>query len=435
MASQVNVWDYALQEDRIRAMAKCEVELSGNYISWDEGWDLQNVISYNLSADALCQQKKGPDYFWFPSVQEDTAQYLCKALGSRLPLPSSMDDNNFWISLASKGLPQCRRNLWTPLTDKDEEGVWKSYDGEVVLSIPWSPGEPNGLHYENCALLSVGGLDDVECTPKARCAVCSFYEQERFSLLGTCEKELPNIYFVAYQEDMGHLVFKSYGEYHIVREGGRWTWLSTVGNYTIARMEDAKLNYPMGRRWWQLEREVCHQDPGTRRLLLLTPCSPDQFTCDNALCIALEKRCDLKYDCQDRSDEFECEIVSFPKDYQRHLPPRSPTQKDESLPITLHLDIESMSVMTLDMTIDVTYELRMTWADNRLQYLNINDDEGLNKLPMSVIRDLWTPVVSFINAKGIKHTEVDTEAEMFVNRLSDANQRDEAAPAEGEKQL
>lgn len=429
----MNVWDYALEDDQIQKMAKCQADLNGNYISWNAEWDLQNVVTYNLSTDELCHQKKGPDYFWFPSVQEDTARYLCRALGSRLPMASSMVDINFWITLAPEDLKQCRSNLWTPLNDKENDGVWMSYDGDVVLSLPWSPGEPNGLNYENCVLISERGLDDVECIPRARCAVCSFHEQGRFSLMGTCEKELDNVYFVAYQEDLGHLVFKSYGEYHILKEGGRWTWLNAVENYTIARMEETELNYPMGRRWWWLEREVCQQEPNTRRLLLLSPCNPDQFTCDNAHCVALKKRCDLKYDCQDKSDEYGCQIVHFPKEYQPHMPPRSPTQRDEGLPIILHMDIESMSVMTLDMTIDVTYELLMTWADNRLQYLNINEDEGLNKLPMSVIKEIWTPVVSFINAKGIKHTEVDGEVEMFVKRLFEPNQRDETSPEEGEE--
>ena len=43
--------------------------------------------------------------------------------------------------------------------------------------------------------------------------------------------------------------------------------------------------------------------------LLLTPCREGSFSCDDARCVALAKRCDLIPDCIDASDEQGCQLA------------------------------------------------------------------------------------------------------------------------------
>ena len=50
------------------------------------------------------------------------------------------------------------------------------------------------------------------------CAACDMTEIRIFSLLGTCEVEVRNVYFIVYQEAIGELVFKGYGQYHIRKD-------------------------------------------------------------------------------------------------------------------------------------------------------------------------------------------------------------------------
>lgn len=70
-----------------------------------------------------------------------------------------------------------------------------------------------------------------------------------------------------------------------------------------------------------LQSEVCHQESGPR-VLTLSACNTSQFTCTDGSCIDFAKRCDLKFDCQDKTDERYCDIINFPEDYRSKLPPR-----------------------------------------------------------------------------------------------------------------
>ncbi|XP_066973211.1 uncharacterized protein [Macrobrachium rosenbergii] len=431
--TQVNVWDRALTEDEIRNIALCKDDLQGNYISWEVGWTLFNVTSYEISLTKLCDGEEVKNHFWFPDIPFKTAQYLCLALGTELPRPTTLKDIADLTALANETFPgddRCTWDYWTSLTDVEEEGVWKFYDGQIPDILLWEQQEPNGLHYENCAVIFPVGMSDIDCKTNKKCVVCTFTGQQRFSLLGTCESELRNVFLIAYQDSIGELYFMGYGAYFIRKQEGRWIWVDDVQNQTIARMEETTPYYPMGRRWWVLEKVVCGQNPGSRRRLLLTPCQYNEFTCDDGSCIPHHERCDLKYDCRDNSDEALCHLVLKPDDYQEQLPPRSTQNSSDSLLIILLVSIETLSVDTLAMTMEVSYELMLTWEDSRLQYLNLKVSNTLNILEDEAMSSLWTPEVSFINTNDNHHTRVDADATMMIDRRAETRTRDEAAPEE-----
>ncbi|XP_069170424.1 uncharacterized protein [Procambarus clarkii] len=333
---------------------------------------------------------------------------------------------------SSYDLRTCDSDYWLAINDIDEEGVWKIGKNPVDMkTVGWGPQEPNGLQYENCAAAIEWGVSDIDCPSNLKCAVCSINEQQRFSFLGTCENELRNFFFAPFQYNVSEIVFIGYGAYLIQKVNGIWTWINHVTNTTIAEMEEFFPDYPMGRRWWKLHQPVCDQKHGGRRLLLLSPCSYDDFTCDDATCIPLHKRCDLKYDCRDNTDELHCNLVAFPEEYQSHLPPRAGGREDKSLPIILTIDVDFLSVRTMDMVMDLSYVLALTWVDNRLKYQNLKVNNTLNILPDDTMHKLWSPQVSFVNTNGNQHTLMDTDTTMLVDRYGNAISRDPAAPAEG----
>ena len=437
----MNVWDRALTPEEIKDMATCKNDYQGSYISWNKGWTLYNVESYDVSQGFFCEKSTGSIYFWFSDEPYLQSYYLCEALGTHLPLPRTFEESDGWLELSRKtwgNETRCSYEIIVSINDIQNEGSWvKHYNNEIVplSETAWKDGEPNGLQYENCGMIEFNGMADIDCLTRVQCAVCEFKDQIVYSLLGTCEYELRNINFLAYQDDINDLNFKGYGEYHIRREGEHWKWINIADNTTIATMITFEPNFPMGRRMWKLERQVCKQKTG-ERMLLLTPCTEDQYSCDDATCIPLENRCDLKYDCLDHSDEANCQLVVIPSDYKEELPPRQTAEGGKeatSLPVTIDIRIESMAVDTTMMTMQMSYEFQLTWLDNRLTFLNIKVNDSLNKFPFKTMTSLWTPTVGYVNTDGNQYTVVNTESTMFVRRISFPFRRDDSAPAESKK--
>ena len=230
---------------------------------------------------------------------------------------------------------------------------------------------------------------------------------------------------------MGNVVFRGFGHYQILKRNKQWEWINVISNQTIAKMLPHEINYPMGRRKWNLNETVCGQESGDRTLILST-CEDDQFSCDDATCIPLEQRCDLKYDCIDHSDEYRCNFVVIPEDYRSDLPPRRVNSgNDTILPISMFIDIEFMSVDTTDMTMHLSYKLRMTWFDSRLLFVNMKEIESLNKIPYNIMTKLWAPTVSYVNTDGNHHTKVDLESSMHARKFEGPAYRDNTAASEG----
>lgn len=419
-------------------MARCEDDPQGNYLSWNAGWTLEKVQSYEMQLSDFCKTESAHIY-WFPSLSNTVSKYLCPALGSRHPSVISREEIDVLIQEADKKFSKdhsCWEDYWTTVSDTAEEDVWRDGRVRVQGTIVWAIQEPNGIEYENCVSVFRRGVADVNCNTNLKCVACMFDGLRRFSLLGTCELELRNVYFKVIQPTVGELQFLGYGAYQIMQREGTWVWLDVVANQTIATMEKSKLNFPMGRKWWRLKRSVCDQEEGGRRRLLLSPCPSGYFTCDDATCIDLATRCDFKYDCRDNSDELGCQVVAFPEDYQNHLPPRVEVEEEEiSLPVTLSVRVESLGVDTLAMTLEVSYELSLTWVDNRLKYRNLKVNNTLNVLSANTMKLLWVPEVSFVNTVDGQGTVMDDDTTVWVERRNEAIGRNDSASAEGESTL
>ena len=156
-------------------------------------------------------------------------------------------------------------------------------------------------------------------TCESRCpSLCEGVGQIKLSLRGLCEG---SIYDTNYLMRTGHLEDKRFftGNYgwKIQWKDGKWKILHEKKNHTQLVYNHGSL-YPFGRNYWEngVNDTSCIGMEGQSLLINLSPCDESSFTCDNGFCIPMEKRCDQKLDCEDVSDEKQCQIISIdPKKY------------------------------------------------------------------------------------------------------------------------
>ncbi|XP_042210813.1 gamma-aminobutyric acid receptor subunit delta-like [Homarus americanus] len=376
------------------------------------------------------------DYFVLSDFTASAAYQVCEGIGGSVPTPESAAEYHT-IMEAVIGY-QIADDLscdtfWVGISDKEKEGVWTDIKSKSLFHPSWAVTEPDGDKLENCAV-AVGPQQfaDTRCD-ELNCAVCAVPRRPVWRIFGACEIYQRNIHLVALQDQSGKVFFRGYSDYQITQNEVKteWVWKNWRSNQTIATLSKAINGVPVGRQNWTLKKPMCGQAEGETRRLLLTHCTTGYFSCDDASCIPLHQRCDLKFDCRDRSDESGCHMVKFPPVYRQDLPPEiNNNNNSQPLPITLYLTIESAAVHTSSMHMHVNLNVSMTWQEARLSFLNLNEDYTLNRVPYETMQKVWVPVIDFTNTKGNHFTHTDQQTTMVVSMQGKPSLGDDTQPEE-----
>lgn len=195
------------------------------------------------------------------------------------------------------------------------------------------------------------------------------------------------------------IIYRGYKDTDLFYENRTWrarfripyktTKVSTLTLY------DKHLEYLAGRREWVIpdleESEFREMDKSPINITLSSCLIEEEFTCQNGLCIPIKQRCNKMKECQDKSDELDCNIYKLRDNYHKETPPSSGHDNQGISFLKLGATFEILSVENIDLDrnkIEILYSLKFSWIENRLSYFNA---EVWQPLHSSAVSELWSP--------------------------------------------
>ena len=122
----------------------------------------------------------------------------------------------------------------------------------------------------------------------------------------------------------------------------------------------------------------------------------NKFTCDDGLCLGLERRCDHVFDCADGSDEDQCTPLEIDvESYKKTFPPFLRSHKTK---VRVELKIFAISkIDELTNSFKADVKIALKWVDNRIIFNNL--EKNGNILDRFWQDQIWLPPLIFKNTE------------------------------------
>ena len=418
--SELNLWNYTMNDMDIMAMALCKDWRKGNLVAWERSnLVLNNVIVTDLpNSLALCSLHR--QYVIFPEkVRYPEAKENCEIHGGTIAVPQSEEENNKIMDIVFKHMDTCIDK--EKLTDGN--AVWigakkvnhKWYEVGATNTIGRLLNYTNLLKsttnpYSECGILRNDGAwveGYFACTQVSLCTVCYIINEPVFTLKGICYiGEADYNYYISVDTKNEIQLYEGYKKTNIIFNKDNQNWnIFTKPGYPqtfIAEFLPNKFTtkYPVGRRQWFINDKLCGIEDKMHALSLSICNFPTQFTCDSGQCININKRCDERKDCSDGSDEKNCSLVIIPSSYNKANAPE-PNPKSNPLEIIIQASVMNIdSIDTVNMIVTLTLEIHIKWRDERLTFSNPIIDKD-NIIPIKTAHELWTPLRDLFHENAI----------------------------------
>ncbi|XP_047737922.1 uncharacterized protein LOC125178375, partial [Hyalella azteca] len=310
--------------------------------------------------------------------------------------------------------------LWLGAHDGNVEGRWEYFESNKTITYQgrWRGGSPNGGTVENCLVMMYGpginGLwSDFACFDShKKCMFCEFKNYTTMFLKGplTCKNSPFNNRFILHRSVNNRPSLTGYRHSDIFWNNETQAWKlaskKTPGASAL-HIPDSPSDYPFGTKTWEVESQICGYNRGEKVHLTISACFPGEYTCDDGSCIDLRKKCDLRVDCPDNSDETKCTLLSIPIGYSNSIPP-PPLVQSEPLPVNISVFISSFpEIKTEDLSFETNFLLLLMWQDSRLKFFDLKNERSLNMLTPEEVQKIWFPEIFFYNDNGNLYSNLE----------------------------
>ena len=257
----------------------------GSYLDWAKmHWSLHGKAkSLTLPVMEPCEEDSLIRIYSARFTKMTDCMHHCQKLGGRAPTIVNMTDlRNLQLFTNKKLNGQFGDGFWLPITDEEEEGVWKDYYTKEAIRYdgPFSGGKPNGGLKENCAVqISSTSWIDWFCNDKEydNCCVCSNKKKHILKLRGLCKYSKIDFLYIPWntRQDIRKLEYmgKSGTTISFDEDQKKWT-LEMSELKTQGTSASPFVSFALGKHQWKIKNDTleCGEGGSYNLDLKLTGC-------------------------------------------------------------------------------------------------------------------------------------------------------------------